>query len=149
MGAGRKLELTIEGRTFEVQVEDLQADRASVLVDGQPVQVAIRAEQPVAPAPAQAPAAAKAPSPTPAPQPAATPSPAPASGDGVRAVMPGVVVRLDVSEGQQVSSGDVLLVLEAMKMENEIRADRDATIGQIHVSVGQKVQTGDLMIGYT
>ena len=148
MAAGRKLELEIDGQTFQVQVEHLDAHRASVLVNGQTVEVAIRAEpsaepeRPAAPAPR--------PTPTQPPQPPAAPSPsqAPVTGDGLRAVMPGVVVRLDVEAGQQVTAGQILLVLEAMKMENEIRADRDATITQLPVAAGQKVQTGQIMISF-
>jgi len=151
MAAGRKLELDIDGRTFEVQVEQLSADRATVLVDGRPVEVTIRAEQAPAPSASAAPAA---PGPTPpavasGPQLRTAASAPPAAVDGVRAVMPGIVVRLDVAQGQQVASGQVLLVLEAMKMENEIRADREATIAQVHVAVGQKVQTGEVMISYS
>ncbi len=149
MSQGHELELEIEGRSFRVQVQRIEGDRASVLVDGTPVEVQIHdrsaaAAKPAAPQPAPAPspmAAAAAPTPKPA-------GGAGAPGDALRAMMPGVVTRLLVESGQQVAAGDVLLVLEAMKMENEIRSDRDATIGTIHVKAGQKVATGDAMIDF-
>ncbi len=149
MSQGHELELEIEGRSFRVQVQRIEGDRASVLVDGTPVEVQIHDRSAVAAKPAAA-------QPAPAPPPmaaAAAPTPKPAGGasapgDALRAMMPGVVTRLLVEPGQQVAAGDVLLVLEAMKMENEIRSDRDATIGTIHVQTGQKVATGDAMIDF-
>jgi biotin carboxyl carrier protein len=62
--------------------------------------------------------------------------------------MPGVVIKVLVKKGQLVAAGDVLLVLEAMKMENEIRSDRSGTIGSIDVSEGQQVQTGDPLVSF-
>jgi oxaloacetate decarboxylase alpha subunit len=62
--------------------------------------------------------------------------------------MPGVVIKIRVKAGQQVATGDVVLVLEARKMENEIRSDRSGTIGSIDVSEGQQVQTGDSLVSF-
>lgn len=71
----------------------------------------------------------------------------PASGDGrVKAPIPGLVVRLCVEEGQEVEVGQPLLVLEAMKMENEILAPRSGTISTLNVSEGDSVKLGDLLI---
>ncbi len=143
MTAGKKMELEIEGRTFQVQVDSMTSGRATVRVDGRPVEVIIRQpDRPVVDRPAPQ---TKAPSPG-SPRPA--PQARPAAGNELYAVMPGVVTRLLVTEGQQVAPGDVLLVLEAMKMENEIRSDRDGKIERVHVSDGQKVQTGDVMITF-
>jgi pyruvate carboxylase subunit B len=73
-----------------------------------------------------------------------TKKPVGAGGAGaVRAPMPGLVLRLEVEEGQTVLAGDGLLVLEAMKMENEIRAERDGRIGKIFVQPGQAVEMGN------
>jgi len=62
--------------------------------------------------------------------------------------MPGLVLSLKVAEGQAVSAGDPLLVLEAMKMENEIKAPFDAVVQSVHVSAGDAVQKGQLLIGF-
>jgi biotin carboxyl carrier protein len=65
---------------------------------------------------------------------------------GVRALMPGKVLSVRVQEGQQVAAGTVLLILEAMKMENEIKAPHDGTIKRIAVAPGQTVNNGDVMV---
>ena len=91
-----------------------------------------------APAPAPAPAAAAAPAPAPAP--AATPVTT-AAGDAVKAPMPGTILKVNVSAGQSVKEGDVLVVLEAMKMENEILAPKTGTVAQVLVSKGSNVDT--------
>jgi len=67
----------------------------------------------------------------------------PAAGGGtVRAPMPGLVVRIEVAEGQQVDAGAGLVVVEAMKMENELRAPRPSVVAAVHVGVGQTVEKG-------
>jgi biotin carboxyl carrier protein len=75
-----------------------------------------------------------------------TPVARPSSGDGrVKAPIPGTIVRLLVSEGQAVEAGQPLLVLEAMKMENQIRAPRSGNVGQLNVAAGQSVTLGLVM----
>ena len=69
-----------------------------------------------------------------------------ASGDDVRAPMPGLVKQVKVKAGQQVSKGEALAVLEAMKMEHTLTAARDGTVGEIHVSDGDQVSDGDLLV---
>ena len=86
-----------------------------------------------APAPAAAPAAAAAPAVT-------------ASGTTVEAPLPGNVLSIKVSQGDAVKEGDVLLIIEAMKMENEVAAPCDGSVQQIVASVGQMVSTGDALI---
>ena len=126
-----KYKVTLKGRTYEVEVEAGEA----ILLDEY---------EAIAPsAPAAAPAAA-APAAAPAPAPAAAPA-APAvtdAGDPVNAPMPGNILKVNVSQGQAVKSGDVLCVLEAMKMENENMAPKDGTITQVLVSKGSTVDTG-------
>ena len=79
-----------------------------------------------------------------APAPAA-PVAAPAGGDGVKAPMPGNILEVKVSAGQSVKKGQVLFILEAMKMENEILAPADGTVGTVAVTKGQAVETGALL----
>lgn len=72
---------------------------------------------------------------------------APAStGETIAAPLAGSIVKVCVSEGQSVSAGEVLLVLEAMKMETEIKAPNDASIGQVNVKEGDSVSTGDTLL---
>lgn len=68
--------------------------------------------------------------------------------NATKAPMPGLIVDIKVNIGQSVKSGDILLTLEAMKMENEIRADRSGTISQIFVKKGENVETGTNLISY-
>ena len=67
---------------------------------------------------------------------------APAAGGTIQAPMPGLVVRVEVTEGQHVEAGAGLVVVEAMKMENELRAPRPAVVAAVHVGVGQTVEKG-------
>jgi len=69
-----------------------------------------------------------------------------AGGGTVRAPMPGLVVRIEVAEGQQVDAGAGLVVVEAMKMENELRAPRSGTVQTVHVAVGQAVEKGASLV---
>ena len=89
--------------------------------------------------------AAAAPKAAPAPAPAA-PKAAPAGGQSVAAPMPGTILAVNVKPGQAVKKGDVLIMLEAMKMENEIMAPVDGTVGVVNVTKGQSVQSGDVLL---
>ena len=120
-----KYKVTLNNRTYEVEVEAGQA----MLVDEYEAY-------------APAPAAAHAPAPAaPAAAPAAA-SPALAAGEVVKSPMPGNILKINVTVGQKVNEGDTLLVLEAMKMENEVAAPRSGTVAQIIVSKGAVVETG-------
>ena len=120
-----KYKVTLNNRVYEVEVEMGQA----MLIDEYDA---------VAPAPAAAPAA---PAAAPA-APTAVPAAALASGEVVKAPMPGNILKINVAPGQKVEEGDVLIVLEAMKMENEIVATKSGTVAQIAVSKGAVVETG-------
>ena len=72
-------------------------------------------------------------------------APAPAGAQTVAAPMPGTILKVNVSNGQAVKKGDVLLILEAMKMENEIMAPCDATVSSVNVSNGASVETGTVL----
>ncbi len=74
-------------------------------------------------------------------------SPAVEAGDGaVVAIMPGKVTRMLVAEGQEVEEGQPVCVLEAMKMENELRADRDGIVAKVHVAPGSDVEKGQVLV---
>ena len=126
--------VTLNGRTDEVEVEAGKA----ILLDEY---VAISPMSTPAPAPVAAPVEA-APA---APAPAAAPA-APVDGQAVEAPMPGNILKVNVSVGQSVGQGDVLVVLEAMKMENEIMAPRAGTVAQVLVSKGSTVDTGAVLV---
>ena len=131
-----KYKVTLRGKTYEVEVEAGEA----ILLDEYEAVAPAPAAAPVAAAPAAAPVAA-------APAPAAAPTAAPvAGGEQVVSPMPGNILDIKVSVGQKVSSGDILIILEAMKMENEIVAPHDATIAQIITTKGAVVDTGAPLI---
>lgn len=125
-----KYKVTLNNRTYEVEVEEGKA----MLVDE------YEAYAPAAPAPVAAPVAA-APAAAPA-VPAAPAGAALAAGEVVKSPMPGNILKINVSQGQKVNEGDVLIVLEAMKMENEIVATKSGTVAQIVTAKGAVVETG-------
>ena len=114
-----KYKVTVNNRTYEVEVEAGQA----MLVD----EYEAYAPAPAAAAPAAASVSA---------------APALAAGEVVKSPMPGNILKINVTVGQKVNEGDTLLVLEAMKMENEIAAPKAGTVAQIIVSKGAVVETG-------
>ena len=86
-----------------------------------------------------------APAPAPAPKAAAPKATAAAGTTAVKSPFPGTILKVNVSAGQAVKSGDVLMVIEAMKMENEIRAPKDGVVASVNVSKGAAVATDDLL----
>ena len=123
-----KYKVTLNGRTYEVEVE---AGKAMLLDEYEAI-----APAPAAAAPVAAPAAA-------APAAAAPAAPVvTGAGEAVTAPMPGNILKVNVTNGQAVKAGTVLVVLEAMKMENEIMAPKDGTVTQVLVSKGSTVDTG-------
>ena len=93
-------------------------------------------------------AAGAAPAPVAAPAPKAAPAPAPKAAAGsvaVNAPMPGTILDVKVAPGVAVKAGDVLVILEAMKMENEIVAPQDGTVAAVNVKKGDSVNSGDVL----
>ena len=124
----RKFKITIDGKPYLVEVEE---------IGGAP------AAQPAPAAPAA----------TPTPAPAAPAAPAPAApvaptgeGEVVTAPMPGKVTKILVKDGDAVTENQPLMILEAMKMENEIVAPKAGTIGQVFATLNQNVNSGDNLI---
>ena len=146
-----KYKVTLNGKNYEIEVERgeailLDVFEASAAPMAVPT-VAAAAPAAVTAAPtAPAPAAPAAPAPAAPATPAAPAAPVLAGGEALKSPMPGSVVTIKAAVGQQVKKGDVLLILEAMKMENEIAAPRDATIVQVVVKQGATVNTGDPLL---
>ena len=114
-------------------------------VSAAPAAAPVAAAPVAAPAPAVAPAPAAAPAPAPAP--AAAPAATVAAGEtAVKSPMPGNIFKVECSVGQSVKAGDVLVVLEAMKMEIEVSAPVDGTVKAVSAAVGTAVNTDDLLV---
>ena len=128
----------INGKEYNVAVNGIEGKNADVTVNGVNYQVELENE--VSPAVAAAPAAA-APAAQAAPAAAAAPKPA-GAGKKIESPLPGVIIGVDVKEGQAVKRGQKVAVIEAMKMENEILSDVDGTITAIHVKQGDSVLEG-------
>ena len=142
----------VEGTWYDVEVGDISKSPVTVQIDGEEFHVEIEpAEQPETSLKQEAPtpAAPPRPAPTPAPPPA---RPAPnvptrgTGGPGLSAPMPGVIIEVLVSEGEKVTSGQDICILEAMKMQQRLKAAQDGIITKIHVEATQRVQAGDPLI---
>jgi pyruvate carboxylase subunit B len=137
----RKFNVFVDGEYFEVEVEEVGGVPSAITVAPAPPPTPAAKPQPsVAPPPP--------PPPPPAPAPAAPPKPkaaAPTTGVAIEAPMPGMIVRYEVEEGAQVKEGDVILVLEAMKMENTITTPISGTVKKINFKPGDSVQKGDVL----
>ncbi len=121
----RKFIVTVNGVSYDVEVEE--KDAASV-------QPAVKEQTRTAVQPAEnKPAAVK-------------PAAVSGAGNPVKAPLPGTVLEVRASRGQAVKAGDVLMILEAMKMENEILAPADGTVSEIVASKGAEVGTGDILL---
>lgn len=131
--------VTVNGVAYDVVVEELGAGVAPVVTPA-PVYVP-------APAPAAAPAPVAAPAPAAAPAPVAAPAPAGKAGaTAIKAPMPGTVIKVNVKPGDAVKKGDVLCVLEAMKMENDIMAPSDGVVASVETSQGASVATDAVLV---
>lgn len=125
-----KYKVTLNNRVYEVEVEQGEAMLVNEYELAAPAVAAPAAPAaPVAAAPAAAPAAG-----------------ALAAGEVITSPMPGNILKINVAQGQHVSEGDVLIVLEAMKMENEISATKSGTVAQINVTKGAVVETGTPLV---
>ncbi len=123
----KNFQVTVNGNTYQVEVQELQAGQAATPVAA-PVAAAPVAKAPVAAAPA-APAA-----------------PAASGATKIEAPMQGKIVGIKVNVGDSVGEGDVVIILEAMKMENEVVSPAAGKVASVNVTVGQQVNAGDIMI---
>ena len=134
----RKYQIKVDGKVYEVEVEEIGADKSSrgtTISAPQPVVTKVK-EEPVSQKAAK-------PSSNPAPTKASTET---VAGEQVVAPMPGKILRINVNEGDTIKEGDTLLILEAMKMENEIFAKTSGKIKKINVSINDMVDTGDTLL---
>ena len=153
-----KYQYKVKGVDYEVEIAEVEGNIAKVNVNGIPFEVElqkpinaakhptmtapkVQAPQPAAAKPAAAPAAAPA-----AQSEAAAAAAAAGAGQAVKAPLPGTITDIRVQVGQQVSAGDIVLVLEAMKMQNNIEADHDGTVTSVLVTRGDTVMEGATLI---
>ena len=140
----KQYKFKINGNDYNVAINSTNGNLADVTVNGVSYQVEMENSMPAA-APVQA--APQASAPAPAPQPAAAAAPAPAAkpageGKAVTSPLPGGIIEVSVKEGDTVAAGQKVAVLEAMKMENEIQAEKAGVVTKIHVSKGDSVLEG-------
>ena len=121
----KNLRITVNGKSYDVQVEEISASNESTPINdsidlgetSKPQKEEVKKENKRT-----------------------------ADGEAIKSPMPGTIVSVNVKEGQNVSSGDVLVILEAMKMENEILAPRDAVVSSVNVSKGQSVESDTILL---
>lgn len=134
----KEYKFKINGKEYNVAVNGIEGKIADVNVNG--VNYSVELENEVSPAVQAAPAAAPAAKEASA-APAAAPKPS-GAGKVIASPLPGVIISVDVKEGQSVARGQKVAVIEAMKMENEILAECDGTVTAIHVAKGDSVLEG-------
>ena len=146
-----KYQYKVQGVDYDVEIEEVEGNVAKVVVNGirfdvelkQPInptstlkKVRVEAPKPVA-RPSVAPAAAAAPAPAPA---------AAGAGSPIKAPLPGTIIELKVNVGDTVKQGDVVLVLEAMKMQNNIESEYNGAVTSITVKQGETVMEGAVLL---
>lgn len=149
----RKFIVQVNGVQYDVEIEEIGGAQAAPAA---PIPAAAPAAMAPAPAAAAAPAQAAAAPAAPAAPAQSAPAAAPAQsaaggvmgGETINAPLPGTVLDIKVSAGQNVKKGDILFVLEAMKMENEILAAHDGVIASVNVEKGAAVNSGDVLGSY-
>ena len=151
----KKYQYKVQGVDYEVEIAEVDGNIAKVNVNGIPFEIEMQkpinaAKHPALAATkkstvAAAPVAA-APQPVAKPQPAAAPAAAPAADTPVKAPLPGTINAINVKVGDQVNVGDVVVVLEAMKMQNNIEAEQAGTVTSIAVNPGDSVMEGTVML---
>ena len=145
-----KYQYKVQGVDYDVEIEEVEGNLAKVSVNG--IQFEVELKRPINPVhaikkPKVAAPKPAAPAPAPAAAPvAAAPAAAPGSGNPVKAPLPGTISSISVKVGDQVNVGDTVLVLEAMKMENNIEAEYAGTVTSIVVNPGDSVMEGAVLL---
>ena len=134
----KKFKFTIRGNQYEVQVNSFEDNIAEIDVNGSIYQVELEEEIKTTKTP-------KLVRSTPVPTKEAKPKPA-AGFSKIEAPLPGSIFKLTVKEGDAVKRGQTILILEAMKMENNILAEKDGIVNKIHVAEGDAVLQGDILV---
>lgn len=141
----KEYKLNINGNEYSVIVNSVEGDSADVTVNGTPYKVGIEGMS----IPKTKPAAKLSKPASATPQPAAKPSaprPASAAVKSIKSPLPGVIIDIKVREGDKVKVGDTLLILEAMKMENNIDSDKEGVIKELKVRNGDSVLENDVLV---
>ena len=146
----KKYQYKVQGVDYDVEIEEVEGNIAKVNVNGIPFEVELKqpinptsslnkvkveAPKPVATAPVAAPAAAPAPTPVPA-----------GAGTAIKSPLPGTITDVKVQVGDKVNAGDVVLVLEAMKMQNNIESETAGTVMSVNVKPGDSVLEGSVLL---
>ena len=145
-----KYQYKVQGVDYDVEIEEVEGNLAKVSVNG--IQFEVELKRPINPVhaikkPKVAAPKPAAPAPAPAAAPvAAAPAAAPGSGNPVKAPLPGTISSISVKVGDQVNVGDTVLVLEAMKMQNNIEAEYAGTVSSIVVNPGDSVMEGAVLL---
>ena len=145
-----KNQYTVKGVDYEVEIQDIEGNIANVTVNGIPFEVEMKqpvkaGKQKVKLSGEQKESAPTA-TPTATATPAATTTAAAASGKPVVAPLPGTINEIKVKVGDKVNAGDTVVILEAMKMQNNIEAETSGTITGINVNKGDAVMEGDTLV---
>lgn len=142
-----RYELAIKGTNYTVEINGLTGSSCSVTVNGTPYQVEIRGgvAAKAVPVPQSAPAPVQ---PQPKPVQAAAPATqdAPAEGEVILAPMPGHIISVAVKAGEHIDPGTTVVVMEAMKMENDIKSHISGTVKEVRVSAGQDVSVNEILV---
>jgi biotin carboxyl carrier protein len=128
----RKFKITIDGKEYLVEMEEIGGAPQAVAPAPQPT-AEVQTPQPVA-------------APVEAPTPASDASVTAAGNEAMTSPMPGTILKILVNVGDSVKENQPLLILEAMKMENEVVAAKDGKVAGIHATIGQVVNAGDALI---
>ena len=134
-----KYQYKVKGVDYEVEIAEVEGNIAKVNVNGIPFEVELQKPINAAKHPTMGAPKVQAPQ-------SAAPAAAPAAGTSVKAPLPGTITEIRVQVGQQVNAGDIVLVLEAMKMQNNIEAETTGKVTSIQVKQGDSVMEGSVLL---
>ena len=144
-----KYQYKVQGVDYDVEIEEVEGNVAKVVVNG--IRFDVELKQPINPTSTLKKVRVEAPKPVARPAAPVAPAPAPApvaagAGSPIKAPLPGTITELKVNVGDTVKKGDILLVLEAMKMQNNIESEYDGTVTAITVKQGETVMEGTVLL---